>query len=93
MKVIWAPEARQDRVRIRNHIAAESPAAAVRMDQLFSDAAKTLSEFPMRGRLGKVPGTRELLPHDSYRLVYQVDGDVVRVLALIHTARQWPRLD
>ena len=44
----------------------------------------------MMGRSGVIAGTRELIPHESYRLVYQIDGDIVWVLALVHTARQWP---
>jgi plasmid stabilization system protein ParE len=37
------------------------------------------------------PGTRELIPHESYRLVYEVEGDTVWILALVHTARMWPQ--
>ena len=90
MKVIWTPEARQDRRDIWSYIAEESPNAAARMDQRFSDAAASLDEFPMRGRASTAPGTRELIPHPSYRLVYEVEGETVWLLALIHTARQWP---
>jgi plasmid stabilization system protein ParE len=43
------------------------------------------------GRTGLVPGTRELIPHESYRLVYEVEGDTVWILALVHTARMWPQ--
>jgi toxin ParE1/3/4 len=60
------------------------------MDRLFSDAAARLADFPMLGRAGKVPGARELIPHESYRLVYQIEAETVWVLALVHTARQWP---
>lgn len=42
------------------------------------------------GRRGQIPGTRELIPHESYRLVYEVQADTVRILALVHTARLWP---
>lgn len=41
------------------------------------------------GRPGQIPGTRELIPHESYRLV-GVQADTVWILALVHTARQWP---
>jgi plasmid stabilization system protein ParE len=75
---------------IRAYIAADNPRAAVRMDGLFEKAATTLLEHPKIGRPGVIPGTRELLPHKSYRLVYELDGQTVRVLMLIHTARQWP---
>lgn len=60
------------------------------MDPFFSDAAASLSDFPKGGRPGTAPGTRELIPHERYRLVYEIEGETVWVLTLIHTARQWP---
>lgn len=85
-------EARQDRIDVAEHIAADNPRAAAKFDQLFGDAAGKLADFPMLGHAGKVIGTRELIPHASYRLVYQVDeaSDTVWILALVHTAREWP---
>lgn len=90
MTVVWTPEAEQDRADSWDYIAADNPVAAVRMDELFSDAAARLAEHPKIGRTGRISGTRELIPHESYRLVYEIDGDTVWVLALVHTARQWP---
>jgi len=60
------------------------------MDELFAEAALKLTTFPQMGHAGKIAGTRELIPHEHYRLVYQIKDDVVWVLALMHTARQWP---
>ena len=90
MKVLWTRQARQDRTDIWDFISADSPRAAARMDQLFSEAAGSLAAFPSRGRASSMPGTRELIPHDSYRLIYEVVDDTVWVLAIVHTARQWP---
>lgn len=92
MRVVWTPEANQDRLEILEYIATDNPRAAARMDQLFIDAAGQLGEFPRLGRGGKIPNTRELIPHESYRLVYEIDeaAEAVWVLALVHTARQWP---
>lgn len=92
MNVRWTASARIDRLDIMDYIAAESPRAALHMDQLFSDTAASLAEFPMRGRPGLIGGTRELFPHEAYRLVYEIDGDTVWILTLLHTARQWPPL-
>lgn len=55
----------------------------------FGTAAR-LATHPKMGKTGNIPGTRELLPHESYRLVYEIDGETVWVLALMHAARQWP---
>lgn len=90
MRVIWTPEALQDRTDVWDYIATDNPRAAVRMDELFSDAAARLADHPKLGRPGKIQGTRELVPHESYRLVYEISGESVWMLALVHTARQWP---
>ncbi|MGO8955548.1 MAG: type II toxin-antitoxin system RelE/ParE family toxin [Rhodomicrobium sp.] len=90
MKVVWTPEAQEDRAGIWDYIAADNPRAAARMDTLFSAAAARLADRPKLGRPGKIAGTRELIPHDNYRLVYEIEGETVWVLALVHTARQWP---
>ena len=92
MRVLWTPEAQQDRAEVWDYIAADNPRAAARMDALFSEAATRLSEYPTQGRAGKISGTRELIPHESYRLVYEIENETVWILALVHTARQWPSL-
>lgn len=90
MKVVWTPEAEQDRRDIVNYIAVDNPLAAVKMDELFDLAVNRLMKRAYIGRPGKIPGTRELIPHESYRLVYEIEGDVIWILALVHTSRQWP---
>lgn len=90
MRVVWTPEAVQDRVDVWDFIAGENPRAASRMDELFSDAAARLADHPRMGKLGMVPGTRELIAHESYRLLYEIDGETAWVLALVHASRQWP---
>ena len=90
MKVRWTATARQDRIEIRQFIAAENPSAAARMDVLFSEAANRLAQHPKLGRPGKIIGTREIIPHANYRLVYEIDGQTVWILTVIHTARLWP---
>jgi len=90
VRVVWAAEALQDRIEIWDYIVADNPGAAVRMDDLFSDSASRLAEHPKLGRSGKVVGTRELVVHEHYRLVYEISNDTVYILTLIHTARLWP---
>ena len=90
MKVVWTPDAEQDRADIWDYIAADNPKAAARMDKIFSDATARLITHPRIGKTGKIPGTRELIPHESFRLVYEIEGLTVWVLALVHTARRWP---
>jgi addiction module RelE/StbE family toxin len=90
VKVFWTPEALRDRSDIWAYIEAENPDAAARMDQLFSDTAARLADFPMMGHPGEIAGTRELTPHRNYRLIYETHEGIVWILALIHAARRWP---
>lgn len=93
MKIRWSPEAEQDRWEIMDHIAADSPAAAEKMSRLFDKALDRVAQFPLSARQGLVGKTRELIPHPSYRLVYEIRGDTIWVAALFHTARQWPPVE
>ena len=90
MKVFWAPEALQDRIDIWDFIAADNPLAAANLDAIFSTAASRLAEHPQIARIGKTTGTRELVVHASYRMVYEISNESVWILALIHTSRLWP---
>ncbi len=91
MRIFWASAAEQDRADIVDYISQDNPLAAIRMDELFSEAAARLAGHPLLGKAGQIPGTRELIPHESYRLVYEVEDDAVWILALVHTVRLWPR--
>ena len=90
MELLWTPEAIQDREAIYDYIEVDNPAAALALDELFAEKAARIVEHPNLGRLGRVTGTRELVVHQNYILVYDLSGDLVRVLRVLHVARQWP---
>lgn len=92
MRVLWTSEAEQDRADIMAYIAADNVRAAIAMDELFGTSVGRLADFPLLGKPGQIAGTRELIPHESYRLIYEVNEaeGTVWVLTLVHTARQWP---
>ena len=90
MKVIWTPESEADRLALTEYIAMDNPRAAARIDELLDEAASRLAEFPRLGRVGVIDGTRELVPHRSCRMVYDVRGDGVWIVAVVHTSRRWP---
>ena len=90
MRVYWTSAAEQDRADIIDYIGQENLLAAIRMDELFAEAAEGLAAHAHLGKAGRVPGTCELIPHESYRHLYEVQGDTVWILALVHMARMWP---
>jgi toxin ParE1/3/4 len=90
VRLLWTRLASHDRQEIRDYIALDNPAAALALDELISEKAGRLAEYPDLGRPGRVAGTRELVAHRHYILVYDVAGDTVRILRVLHAARQWP---
>ncbi|WP_416137205.1 type II toxin-antitoxin system RelE/ParE family toxin [Halomonas sp. HK25] len=90
MNLVWTRPARFDRKEIREYIAQDNPVAALALDELISEKAGRLVDHPDLGRPGRVSDTRELVVHQHYILIYDVTGDSVRVLRVLHAARQWP---
>jgi len=90
MKLIWTSRAMRDRDEIYDYINADNPAAAANLDEIFVERAKTLKDYPNLGRTGRITGTRELVVHRSYILLYDINGDNVRILRVLHAARRWP---
>jgi len=92
MELFWTHEAIKDREAIYDYIEADNPVAALALDELFEEKAGRLVDHPGMVRLGREAGTRELVAHKNYILVYDVTTDLVRVLRVLHVARQWPTL-
>ena len=90
MRLIWTRPASADRKEIREYIAQDNPAAALALDELISEKASRLVDHPGLGRPGRIAGTRELVAHQNYILIYDTAGDLVRMLRVLHAARQWP---
>lgn len=92
--VLWSRDALDDLKRQLVHIAADDPIAADRVVDRLRKAAAQLEDFAT-GRPGRVSGTYEKsvtgLPYIiAYELVARKAGEVVAILHVIHTARDWP---
>ena len=72
------------------YIEIDNPSAALDLDELLSEKAARLIDHPGLGRSGRVRGTRELVAHRNYILIYDVVDNLVRVLRVLHAARRWP---
>jgi addiction module RelE/StbE family toxin len=90
MMLFWTHEAIADREAIYDYIEADNPSAALSLDELFEEKAAMLSSHPLMGRKGRETGTRELVVHRNYILAYDLPADSVRILRVLHAARQWP---
>lgn len=92
MKLVWTPQAIEDRKHIFAFIYEHDEEAAEAMDKLFVSQAAFLLDYPQKGRAGRVAGTRELVVHKHYLLVYACVEDHITVLTVLHTSRNWPPL-
>ena len=92
MRVRWTRPALRDLDGIQDYVAQDSPLAAYRLAHDLMDRTQDgLALTPMMGRVGRARGTRELVFADlPYIVVYRVAEDV-EVLAVVHTARKWPK--
>ena len=90
MRLEWTDNAKRERKTIIGYIWLDNPEAARRMDVRFRSVARLLTHSPYSGRPGAIAGFREFIVHPSYRMVYQIDGETISIVALVHTARQWP---
>lgn len=65
MKLVWSALALTDRDGIFTYLEADSPKAAISIDDRIAATARRLVAFPESGRPGRVPDTRELIIPDT----------------------------
>ncbi len=87
---VWSEPAVTDVEQIVSYIAERNPGAARRIRNLIVETAARLGDHPHAYRIGRVPGTREVIVHPNYVLIYRVDVDAVRITNVFHSARQYP---
>jgi len=88
--LLWRAAAREDLARIVAYIAERNPAAARRMRRLIEEAVLPSTEHPYLFRPGRVAGTRELVAHPNYIIVYRVTDAAVEIVSVLHARQQYP---
>jgi len=90
LEVEWKESARDDLLEIIDYISDDNPDAAQKLkDEIETKVAKLLSH-PKMGRQGRVAGTREIVVHKNYVVVYTENVKAISILRLLHVARSWP---
>jgi toxin ParE1/3/4 len=91
VRVRWLRSALRNLDEEAEYIARDDPDAAARIVQRIAAAVEQLTNYPASGRIGRVPGTRELVVTGTpYIVPYRVRGDVVEILRVFHAARKRP---
>ena len=92
MRILWTRRAVLHLDGIETYIEKDDPAAAHRVRRDIVRQVETPAAAPLLGRPGRVARTRELIvARTPYIVAYHVAGDEVRILAVLHAAREWPR--
>lgn len=92
MRIVITDAAEEDLAAIYAHYAGRSEAAD-RVLGVILNVINGLALFPLLGRPGLVPDTRErIVTRYPYRIVYHIDeaSHVIEVWRVLHRARQWP---
>lgn len=91
-RVEWSARAQTDFLDILRFIAQDSPANARRIARRIDDAAQSLRQLPLRGRV--LPELSEGLPmtlHElavpPWRLLYSVTGRIVKITGVVDGRR------
>jgi toxin ParE1/3/4 len=92
VRVRWLRRALRNLDEEAEYIARDNPDAAARTVRRFATAVEQqLTNHPASGRIGRVPGSRELIVTGTpYIVPYRVRGDAVEILRVFHAARKWP---
>lgn len=91
MRLEWSILAQADREAIFDYIEADSPQAAIAVDDRIRALVETLAQFPNSGPPGRIEGTRELvIARTPYIVAFRIAGETVRILRVLHGARRWP---
>ena len=90
-KVIWAPTALDDIDLIAEYIARDSARRASLFVARLVKRVERLELFPQSGRVIAEIGdeNRREIIFGSFRIMHRIEGDVVWVTGVVHSAKDW----
>jgi toxin ParE1/3/4 len=88
----WTEQATRQLDQAHDYIAlSNSEEVAARITMLIVNTVQQLESFPMSGRAGRVPGTRELVVASTpFIAAYAIQKARIVILAVYHGAQRWP---
>jgi len=90
----WTEQATQQLDQAHDYIAlSNGQEVAARITTHIVASVQQLAAFPMSGRPGRIPGTRELvISNTPFIAAYTIENDRIVILAIYHGAQQWPKV-
>lgn len=90
LPAVWRKSARAGLLEIIRYIANEDPQAARQLKERLEPAVLPLSEHPYLYRPGRVPGTREIVVHPNYLVIYRIAAEHIEVVSVLHARQEYP---
>lgn len=90
MQTKWTRRAANNLETILAYIASDNPVAAQDFAMDIRSQLAKLEHFPLLGRSGMVPSTRELVVHENYIIYYRVRDSQIEILRVLHARRRYP---
>ena len=90
LPIHWGQQARADLLAIVCYISEHDPTAARRLRDSILDAVSTTGDHPYLYKPGRIAGTREIVAHPNYIVVYKV-GQRIEVLSVLHSRQRYPQ--
>ncbi len=90
LSVVWTDEARGDLLSIIRYVAERNPSAAAQLGRTIEESTWPLPEHPYLFRPGRVAGTREIVAHRNYIVVYRVELACIEILRVLHVRQEYP---
>ena len=91
-KLQWTPAARADLRDIKRYIGQHAPRVAAAYVRRIRERCLTLTSFPFAAPI-VAEYSNELIRetyHGNYRIIYQIEDELIRILRVFHGARQLP---
>jgi len=88
----WTEQASRQLDQVYDYIALSgSDEIAERMVRRIVSRVHQLANFPLSGRKGRVPNTRELvIANTPFIAAYTIENARIVILAIYHGAQRWP---
>lgn len=90
--IFWEEESLNDREKIFEFLFDFNPNAAEKTDQIIEAKVENLLEQPLMGTQRDIfQGRVLIIPEISMIVSYWVDGDVIRVMRVLHQKQKFPQ--
>ncbi|MDQ7733295.1 type II toxin-antitoxin system RelE/ParE family toxin [Halomonas sp. SpR1] len=89
LPIYWYDEAIHDLLELVTYIAERDPQAARRLRSRIEAAVSLVAEHPYLHQVGRLPGTREIVAHPNFIVIYQVTNRI-EVISVVHSRQNYP---